>query len=285
MHPRNPHLGKYNFLELVLASPELKQYLVSNKLGGDSIDFDDPASIKALNRAILIRYYGIKFWDIPPQFLCPPIPGRADYIQYLADLFPAGKHLKGLDVGVGANCIYPLIGYKSFGWHFVGSDIESEALKSAKTILQANDLEKVVELRLQPSRDKIFAGIIRPDEHFDFSLCNPPFHASLEEARAGADRKRSQLGLGDKGKLNFGGKCNELWCEGGGRVFIERMIEESSKMPSAVTWYTTLVSKETFLPFLQKKLKVVNCPKIKVIDMTQGQKKSRILAWSFRTPA
>lgn len=283
MHPRNPHKDRYNFPELIKANAELKSHVIPNKRGEDSINFDNPESVKALNRAILYSMYGIKHWEIPKNFLCPPIPGRADYIHHLADLFPVGKKLRGLDVGVGANCIYPIIGHKVYGWKFVGSDINEEALKAANTILNANDLGDSIELRLQNNSEKIFSGILKPSESFDFSMCNPPFHSSPEEAQTGTDRKRRNLKLGHKGKLNFGGKSNELWCEGGEKAFVARMIEESALNPTAVIWYTSLISKEANLPFLEKKLKTVKCKTFKIINMSQGQKKSRILAWSFTT--
>ena len=58
-----------------------------------------------LNRALLKADYGIDFWDIPPNYLCPPIPGRVDYIHHLADLLarsnnneiPRGPQIKALD--------------------------------------------------------------------------------------------------------------------------------------------------------------------------------------------
>lgn len=281
MHPNNPHKDRYNFPELIKASPALKAFVIKNKYGDESINFDDPDSVRELNRAILHHFYGIKHWEIPPQFLCPPIPGRVDYIHHLADLFQLKKPLKGLDIGVGANCIYPLIGYKAYGWTFVGSDIESEALKSASKILKLNDLDSVIELRLQSSKKNIFKSIIKEKEHFDFSMCNPPFHSSQEEALAGTHRKRKNLGLAGNDKLNFGGKSSELWCEGGEREFITQMINESAQFSESVTWFTSLVSKESNLPFLQKSLRNVDCQNSKIIEMSQGQKKSRILAWSY----
>jgi 23S rRNA (adenine1618-N6)-methyltransferase len=281
MHPRNPHQDRYDFPELLKASPELKDHVLKNKYGDASIDFDRPESVRALNRALLNFFYQIKHWDIPPQFLCPPIPGRADYIHTLKDLFPGTQKLRGLDIGVGANCIYPLLGLKTFGWSFVGSDIEKEALDSASKIIEANHLEKDIELRWQSSPDKIFQGIVKDGESFDFSLCNPPFHASAEQARAGTERKRKNLGLASRDKLNFGGKSRELWTQGGEREFVLKMIQESAQIPSRVRWFTTLISKEENLSALERKLRELRCPQVQVLNMAQGQKKSRLLAWSF----
>jgi 23S rRNA (adenine1618-N6)-methyltransferase len=47
-------------------------------------------------------------------------------------------------------------------------------------------------------------------------------------------------------------------------------------------WFTTLVSKSEHLPKLQQSLNKVNAAEVRVIEMAQGQKKSRILAWTFQ---
>ncbi|MGE3608269.1 MAG: 23S rRNA (adenine(1618)-N(6))-methyltransferase RlmF [Bacteriovoracaceae bacterium] len=282
MHPENPHQGRYNFSELKKVCSDLSAHVIKNKLGEDSINFDNPESVRILNKAILKSVYGVSFWELPSQFLCPPIPGRADYIFNISDFFPKNKKLHGIDIGVGANCIYPLIGHYQFDWTFVATDISSEALKSSQNIIEKNNLEKFIELRLQKSSRNIFEGIISANETYDFSLCNPPFHASAEEALVGTERKRRNLGLVSKTKLNFGGKSNELWCEGGEKAFVANMILESQKFASNVTWFTSLISKESHLHYLQKKIENVKAKSTKIVQMSQGQKKSRILAWSFQ---
>jgi 23S rRNA (adenine1618-N6)-methyltransferase len=234
-----------------------------------------------LNKAILKDFYKIDWWDIPPNYLCPPIPGRADYLHYVADLIPKGKLILALDVGVGANCVYPLIGQYEYGWKFIGSDIDQGAIASAQNILDHNShLKELIELRLQSSADQIFRGILGPDELIDFSLCNPPFHASAEEAMAGTNRKLKNLGL-KKSVLNFGGKANELWCQGGEKAFVKKMINESSAISSQCLWFTTLISSKENLFDLERELKRVNAFEVKILEMSQGQKISRILAWTF----
>ncbi len=281
MHPRNRHLSRYDFNQLVKACPELATHVFMNKFGDESIDFANPESVKLLNKAILKDFYKIDWWDIPPNYLCPPIPGRADYLHYVADLIPKGKSILALDVGVGANCVYPLIGQYEYGWKFIGSDIDQGALASAQNILDHNPhLKGVIELRLQSSVDQIFRGILRPDELIDFSLCNPPFHASAEDAMAGTNRKLKNLGL-KKSVLNFGGKANELWCQGGEKAFVKKMINESAAISSQCLWFTTLISSKENLFDLERELKRVNAFEVKKIEMSQGQKVSRILAWTF----
>lgn len=293
LHPRNLHRGRYDFAQLVAGSPELAEFVKVNEHGNETIDFADPSAVKALNRALLKHHYGIKDWDIPAQYLCPPIPGRADYLHYLADLLsesnggniPCGKSVRVLDIGVGANCIYPLIGHATYGWQFVGTDVDAAALKNAQRILDANQLSDAVELRLQESPTAIFAGVTYPDEFFDLTLCNPPFHASLAEARHGSQRKWKNLGKeSNKHKnpvLNFGGQNLELCCEGGEEAFVSRMIEESVPGHSNCLWFTTLISKSSTLPHVYRALKYAGATDNRTIEMSQGQKKSRILAWTF----
>lgn len=291
LHPRSLHRGRYEFKQLIAGTPELAAFVAVNAYGDESVDFADPAAVKALNRALLKQMYGIAVWDIPAQYLCPPIPGRADYLHYLADLLgesnggtvPRGDAVRVLDIGVGANCIYPLIGHRVYGWQFVGTDIDAAALDNAHDILAANGMSDAVELRLQHSRTAIFAGVTHAHERFDLTLCNPPYHASLGEAKAGTQRKWKNLGKATDADpvLNFGGQGRELWCKGGEVAFVRRMIEESVSGHGNCLWFTTLVSKAENLPAVYLALKQAGVSDSRTINMEHGQKKSRIVAWTF----
>lgn len=289
LHPRNLHQGRYNFKELISACPELKKYVKD-----DTINFADPNAVKLLNKAILDFFYGVKYWDIPPLHLCPPIPGRADYIHYAADLLsknnhgiiPRGKNISVLDIGIGANCVYPLIGAHQYGWSFIGTDIDSKSLASVKKILDSNPFHaNLIQTRLQPIPSNIFTNIIQPNEKFDLTICNPPFHTSKEEANAGTNRKITNLGLDKKSKtlLNFGGKSNELWCPGGEAGFIKTMIEESIYFSKNCLWFSSLVSKKENLSTIYGELKRANVAEVETFEMGQGQKISRFVAWSFQS--
>jgi 23S rRNA (adenine1618-N6)-methyltransferase len=278
MHPRNRHQDRYDLKELVRVSPALKSYVIVNKFGDESIDFANAEAVKELNRALLKSFYGITYWDIPKEFLTPPIPGRADLIHAAADLFKDPKNLRVLDIGTGANLIYPIIGSKEYSWKMVGTDIDAKAIASAQKIIDKNSLE--VELRFQSDKNAIFKNIIKPDEKFDLTICNPPFHESAEDARAGTERKWKNLGKKPQKNLNFGGHAAELWTPGGEKAFILKMIEESFLFKSQVTWFSTLVSKSENLVPLTKSL-AKSGVKTQIIEMNQGQKKSRLLAWTL----
>ena len=319
LHPRNPHRDRYDFDALIKSCPALATFVAENRFGDRSVDFNNPEAVKTLNRALLSHYYQVQFWDIPAGFLCPPIPGRADYIHHLADLLassnegvvPTGKQVRGLDIGAGANCVYPIVGHRAYGWRFVASDIDPISVKFAKFIADSNpSLVGNIQCRLQKNPDHIFTGMINRDDVFDFTVCNPPFHASLEEAMAGNERKVKNLAVNaqkknafikpGKGKgaqrpdqqalaadkqassaLNFGGQKAELWCPGGEVAFIRRMIKQSVDFAGQCLWFTTLVSKKENLPAIYNQLKQVGAVEVKTVDMAQGQKQTRIVAWSF----
>ena len=292
LHARNQHRSRYDFEFLIKNCPELKPFVFINEHAIETVDFSDPNAVKALNKSLLTSYYGIKKWDIPEFYLCPPIPGRADYIHYIADLLatsnngiiPQGESITGLDIGIGANCIYPIIGNAAYGWHFLGTDIDDKAIENCSSIIENNpQLAEVISLQQQTESRFIFKNIITPEDRFTFTICNPPFHKSLEEATKGTIRKISNLESKKTNKpvLNFGGHNAELWCEGGELGFITQMIFESAKYPLQCFWFTTLVSKQSHLTSIYKTLNKVNAVAIKTIDMAQGQKISRIVAWTF----
>lgn len=293
LHPRNRHRGRYDFDALIAGCPALAPFVIVNPYGKRSIDFADPRAVKVFNRALLRLFYGIEHWDIPPGYLCPPVPGRADYLHGLADLLaeerggevPRGGAVRVLDIGTGANCIYPLIGQREYGWRFVGTDIDETALRSAKTIVQANRLDASIELRQQADARRLLTGIIGPAERFDLTLCNPPFHASAGEATRGSQRKWRNLGKLDPSRrlptLNFGGQAAELWCPGGEAAFITRLADESRDHAEHVRWFSTLVSKAGNVAPLTARLRRLDAAQVRVVDMAQGQKRSRFVAWTF----
>lgn len=290
LHPRNKHRQRYDFDALIKTSPALAQFVVINRYGDCSIDFADPKAVIALNTALLHHFYNIQNWRIPANYLCPPIPSRADYIHNLADILVATNvSIHVLDIGVGANMVYPIIGQREYGWRFVGADCDTIALNNAQQIINANmGLADNITLRLQSNSTNIFKGIIKPNDFFDITMCNPPFHASLADAQAGTQRKWQQLAQGKSSNknlknsiLNFGGHGTELYCAGGEKAFIGNMINESAQFSTQCFWFTTLVSAAANLSGFYKTLKKVDALQVKTIDMAQGNKKSRILAWTF----
>lgn len=287
LYPRNQHLEGYDFERLMAQTPELEAFTISNPRGQTTIDFQDMSAVRMLNRALLKTHYDVDFWDIPIGYLCPPIPGRVDYIHHLADLLaesnnqniPRGSHVKPLDIGTGASLVYPLTGQSEYGWHFTGVDIDMGALKSARQICKFNKLK--ITLRLQADHKNIFNGAIEAKDSFHVTMCNPPFHSSMEQANKGTQRKWASLGKGHSNTLNFGGQNTELWCPGGEIKFIARMIEQSIDFADQCLWFTSLVSKKDNLKPIYRILEKARVADFKVVEMAQGQKTSRFIAWTY----
>ncbi len=290
-HPRNRHQGRYDFPALTAAHPPLAPKVRPNGHGEQSIDFADPQAVMLLNQALLKLFYNLN-WQLPEGYLTPPVPGRADYVHALADLLAGDnggalpRDLDVMDIGCGANCIYPLIGHTEYGWRFTGTDTSAEAIAAASQIVAGNPgLQRAIRLRRQKQPQAIFSGVIHKNERYHAVMCNPPFHASAADAAAGSQRKVRNLGLKQNAPLNFGGQQNELWCEGGELAFIGSMIDESVVQGSSIVWFTSLVSRKENLPALRDRLAAVEACEVRIINMAQGQKQSRFLAWSFMTPA
>ena len=292
MHIRNKNRMRYDLPALIKAIPELGNYVKPNKFEEDSVDFSDPKAVKLLNKALLYHYYDIKHWEFSDENLCPPIPGRADYLHYLADLLsenkvdtiPLGDQISCLDIGVGASCIYPIIGVTSYGWKFIGSDINPNSIASAQKIINANELLKgKVACRLQKNQHAFFEGVLNEEEKIDLSLCNPPFHTSAAAAQKGTRRKVKNLsGIYKKEPtLNFAGISNELVYEGGEFQFIQKMMIESKKFGKNCFWFSTLVSKKAHLKGLHLLLQKLGVAEFKTIPMGTSNKASRIVAWTF----
>ena len=310
LHPRNLHKQGYDFPSLVKSYKQLDKYVKTNVHGNLSVEFADPLAVKALNTALLKQYYNIVDWGVPEGALCPPIPGRADYIHYIAELLgvdeptahqtkpktkPQAK-IRLLDIGTGANGIYPLLACQIYAWDCVGSDINTQSLENVASIIANNPkLKGSFTLRTQHDKNRIFDGIVQAGECFDISVCNPPFHASLDEALKGSQLKLNNLARNrndfkddatqkSRSKspiLNFGGLEAELWCKGGERMFLKKLIKESQVFSFQCRWFTSLVSKSDNIKPAKKLIRKLGATDIREIEMQQGNKITRILAWTF----
>ena len=292
LHSRNKNRERYDLSALTISNPELKNYIMPNKFGADSVDFSNPHAVKLLNKGLLNHYYGIENWEFPDENLCPPIPGRADYIHHIADLLcennfgviPIGDKITCFDIGIGASCIYPIIGVTEYNWNFIGSDIDPKSIESADNIINCNpSLKNKVECRLQKNKKDIFYGIIGREDKIDLSICNPPFHSSVEDAQKGTRRKVKNLSGKDTTSptLNFAGISSELIYDGGEYKFVHNMLKESKKFAKNCYWFSTLVSKQSNLKGIYRSLEKFEAKQIRTIKMGTGNKSTRIVAWTF----
>jgi len=278
-HPNSLHNNGYNFDELLKANPLLKTFVFENNYGNITVDFSDPKAVKEINRSLLMAYYDVKIWEFPDTNLCPPIPGRVDYIHHLNDLLKDEKDVQVLDIGTGATCIYPLLGNAVYGWSFVGVDIDLDSLDAAQDIIDDNELDASIKLRQQFDENNILTGIIEKEDAFTIAMCNPPFYKSAEEAQ-GANRRKTR-NLGTNAVRNFAGNNNELWYVGGEKAFLHNYLYQSSLFKEQCKWFTSLVSKKENIESLQKSAKKLGAIAFKIIPMQQGNKVTRIVAWKY----
>ncbi|TXE10816.1 23S rRNA (adenine(1618)-N(6))-methyltransferase RlmF [Gelidibacter salicanalis] len=285
MHKNSLHNTKYNFDELVKNHQALQAHVFTNDYQTQTIDFSNPEAVKALNTALLATHYNVKFWEFPDENLCPPIPSRADYMHHLADLLRRSDldtDITILDVGTGATAIYPLLGHAIYNWNFVGTDIDKKSFPIAQRIIDKNNLAAAITLRLQPDVQHILKGIIKPSDRFTASVCNPPFYKSQADAFEATKIKLKGLGKeGDKVVRNFSGTPTELCYAGGEKAFLHTYLYESSQYKQQCFWFTSLVSNVNHVESMRASLKKLGATEFQVVDMIQGNKVSRIVAWSF----
>jgi len=250
MHPNNRYTTPHDFTDLAKHVPALADFFVTTPDGRTSLDFTSPEAVRSLNKALLLRDYGLKHWDIPQGSLCPGVPGRL----------------------------------KEYGWRMVGTDVDATSLKVATAIARFNpELKDGVIVRKQPDQGAIFRNVILPGEYFDFTMCNPPFFDSAAAVAAAAQLKWQKLGVetDNSPTLNFGGRANELWTEGGEPAFLRRMIRESREFSAQVGWFTTLVSKKGYLKIAGTEFGRYGITETKVIGIGRGGKLRRVVCWRF----
>lgn len=290
MHPQNPYYNRYDLKRLAKHYVALQKYIVLNPSGEETIDFSSSSAVYALNKAMLLADFKLEDYHLPTGYLIPPIPGRLDYLLHILDFLSekfniaVDSELRGLDIGTGANGIYCILGAQYFNWTMVGTESDAKAVEIAIANRQLTKaLQDKVEIRHQENKSFLFATIIQSHERFDFTVCNPPFHSSREEAVKGSFRKfKNLVGATNKKELslNFEGQANELWCNGGEALFIKRLIKESIKFKDQVKVFTSLVAKADNLLKIEKQLTKAKA-NYHVIPMAQGNKKTRCILWWF----
>lgn len=281
MHPKNPFNKDYNFNNLIAKHPPLKSFVFENEYGNQTIKFADSQAVKALNTALLKEHFGVNYWNIPENNLCPPIPGRLDYLLHVADLV-SEKDIHLLDIGTGANLIYPILASTHFNWKCTASEVNTDSLSNAQEIIDKNEALKNIVLRHQQFKSNILEHVILPTDAFDVVVCNPPFFKNRTDAEKSNLRKFENLKLSEDKTQNFGGLSNELWYKGGEEAFIKKMAEESVQFKDQVRWFTSIVSQKENLKNIKRAINKAKPTEVKIIEMEQGNKQSRFVAWTFK---
>lgn len=286
IHARNKNIGRYDLQALVKTTPDLANFIQPNVKGEDTIDFKNPVAIKSLNTALLHYYYGIEYWDFPDTFICPSIPNKADYVHHMADLLmesnfgslPKGDKITCLDLGMGASCIYPIVGITEYDWNFVGSDIDEKSIIAAQTIVNKNEVLKAkMECKIQANPKDFFYSIIAKEAKVDLAICNPPLYANVEEAQTETQKKSAPFTMAEIG--------SEIIYEGGETGFLQRYVKESKKFSDNCFWFSALVHKSSNQKGMVDFLQEIGATQTKTIPMGLGNKASQIIAWTFLNKA
>ena len=271
---------KPDFLTLIKEFPELKKYILKqNEDNEEEFQFDWSNNELSLlmDKSILNYYFNIKYYDIPKGFLIPPIPSRINYINLINSIIAKLikdiniKNIIGIDIGTGANIIYPILGYSIYKWKFICTEINKEAYNNAKLILQKNNLENNINIIKQNNKDNIFISILNRENKYLFSMCNPPYYNYENEIKL-EDKKRDN-------EYNF----DEIYYKNGEYGFFQRYFEESICYKNNVFLYTILIGKKINAENIYDKLSSYS-DIIKIYNMQKiltGNNVRYIIYWSF----
>lgn len=301
---------KVDFWKLGQIYPEFKKFLFQKRNGTFSIDFHNNEAVHQLTKTLLFHYFGLKVeFPLGKQFvkknffllfyfislldsLCPMITVRFNYILWINELLENSQfvekdwennwrssNIKGIDIGTGASCIYPLLGSTvNKNWNFLAIDINARSVQYAKHNVLSNKLQDRIQVIKNASSKGILTDILQQDsfkdEKFNFCMCNPPFFSSLEEAEFSCSnyvkppntvRSASQ---------------NELITEGGEIQFVSQMIEESELLKYRIIWFTSMIGKKSDLKPLKNIIKSKNI-NYHLTEFNQGYTHRWGIAWSY----
>ena len=273
----------------------------------------------ALTRGLLHMYLNVRLPQLPTHHLCPPVPNRLFYLHWIhTELLSQEQQVcrddqqrqisrsngkVGLDLGVGASCIYPLLAARVFNDRMIGSDVNVEALQLAQANVDANQLQHQIHLlhvlpshaqepstplggplqrtldAIQTSKQQAFSL----SSGLDFVMTNPPFYDpnSMEE-----DQETAQAPprIGD-GRA----RTNMTMLEGSypqGEVgFVVDVLVDSLRARTSSRWFSSMLGKKTSLIFVTKLLTHLLGPAhIQSTEYGPGQYTRWFVAWTFDRP-
>ncbi|GCB72140.1 hypothetical protein scyTo_0001843 [Scyliorhinus torazame] len=169
--------------------------------------------------------------DIPLERLIPTVPLRLNYIHWVEDLIGSdavkSKLIRGIDIGTGASCIYPLLGATMNGWFFLATEVDDMCFNYAKKNVEQNNLSDLIKVVKVPQKTLLMDALKEESEIvYDFCMCNPPFFANQLEAKGVNSRNPSRP---PPSSINTGG-ITEIMAEGGELEFVKRIIHDSLQL-------------------------------------------------------
>lgn len=193
------------------------------------------------------------------------------------DSYDDTRPVIGIDIGVGASCIYPLLGCAvRANWRFGGTDVDETSLGHAQKQVVLNDMQSRIRLKKAVSQGPILDLKALGIEHADFIMCNPPFFTSKQDMLATHLTK----------KVSPSAVCTgadvEMITEGGDLGFVSKIVDESTKLRGQVQWYSSMLGKLSSAQAVVQKLKQTGASNWAVTSLQAGHVTKRwAVAWSF----
>ncbi|XP_062887904.1 RNA N6-adenosine-methyltransferase mettl16 [Mobula hypostoma] len=282
MHPRNRYKDKPpDFSYLASKYKEFQQHVHTSLTGKVSLNFKDPEAVRALTCTLLKEDFGLTI-DIPLERLIPTVPLRLNYIHWVEDLIGSdiskSELIRGIDIGTGASCIYPLLGATMNGWFFLATEVDDMCFDYAMKNVEQNNLSDLIKVVKVPQKTLLMDALKEESEIvYDFCMCNPPFFANQMEAKGVNSRNPSRP---PPSSVNTGG-ITEIMAEGGELEFVKRIIHDSLQLKKRLRWYSCMLGKKCSLVPLKEELRQQGVPKVTHTEFCQGRTMRWALAWSF----
>lgn len=279
MHPRNRYKDKPpDFSYLASKYPDFQQHVHTSLAGKPVVNFREPEAVRALTCTLLKEDFGLTI-EIPLERLIPTVPLRLNYIHWVEDLIDGQKQpRRGIDIGTGASCIYPLLGATMNGWYFLATEVDDICFDYATKNVEQNNLSDLVKVVKVPQKTLLMDALKEETEIvYDFCMCNPPFFANQLEAK-GVNSRNSRRP--PPSSVNTGG-VTEIMAEGGELEFVKRIIHDSLQLKKRLRWYSCMLGKKCSLAPLKEELRKQGVPKVTHTEFCQGRTMRWALAWSF----
>ncbi|XP_061136201.1 RNA N6-adenosine-methyltransferase mettl16 [Syngnathus typhle] len=279
MHPRNRYKDKPpDFAYLASKYPEFQEHVHTNLSGRAVVNFKEPEAVRALTCTLLKEDFGLSI-EIPLERLIPTVPLRLNYIHWVEDLVDGQKQRRrGIDIGTGASCIYPLLGATMNSWFFLATEVDDICFDYATRNVKQNHLSDLVKVVKVPQKTLLMDALKEETEIvYDFCMCNPPFFANQLEANGVNSRNARRP---PPSSVNTGG-VTEIMAEGGELEFVKRIIHDSLQLKKRLRWYSCMLGKKCSLTPLKEELRKQGVPKVTHTEFCQGRTMRWALAWSF----
>ncbi|KAK6191421.1 hypothetical protein SNE40_003115 [Patella caerulea] len=281
MHPRNHYRNnKPDFSQLALKYPEFADHSTQDLNGKVCLDFKKANSVRILTQTLLKEDFDLNV-ELPDDRLTPTLSSRLNYIHWIEDIFgDSYKELRGIDIGTGASCIYPILGCKINNWSFLATDVNEKNLEYANKNVKGNNMQTKIQVVKVEEGTCIPQFVLSSDQSYDFVMCNPPFFADHMEAQAITTTRK--VDRPDPPSMSTAEDCESI-VPGGEAQFIKQMIQDSFQLKEKIRVFTSMVGKKINVSVIKEELKRRQISNFSTTEFCQGKTMRWGIAWTFDT--